>query len=125
VRSALTRLAKMSQGSNDKLIETAYHGAAGAVALSENKYKEAVSHLEEDTNNPLSLELLAVAYQNTGDRAEAQRTSETLANLNDVTLEQALVVPAFRRCYADPACGGNVKAGDKKGPRHESRPLLL
>ena len=107
--SALKRLAELSERSNDKVIETAYHGAAGAVLFSEHKYNEAMSHLEEDINNPLSLKLLAMAYQKVGYGAEAKRVSETLANLNDATLEQAMVVPAFRKCYQDPACGGNFK----------------
>jgi len=107
--SILDRLDEMSQHSDDKVIETAYQGAAGAVLFSEHKYNEAMSHLEEDSNNPLSLKLLAMAYQNVGYGAEAKRTSETLANVNDATLEQALVVPAFRKCYEDPACGGKFK----------------
>src|SRR3989442_4149867 len=56
VRSSLARLAELSQSSNDKLIENAYHGAAGAVAFSEGRYRESISHLEDDINNPLSLE---------------------------------------------------------------------
>jgi len=108
-RSALARLTEMAQSSNDKLIDTAFHGAAGAVLFSENKYKDAISHLEEDINNPLSLKLLAVAYQKAGDAPEAKHTAETLANLNDPTLEQAMIVPAFRKCYQDPACSGNLK----------------
>jgi len=108
-RSALARLTEMAQSSNDKLIDTAFHGAAGAVLFSENKYKDAISHLEEDVNNPLSLKLLAAAYQKAGDTPEAKRTAETLANLNDPTLEQAMIVPAFRKCYQDPACSGNLK----------------
>jgi hypothetical protein len=27
-----------------------------------------------------------------------------LANLNDPTLEQAMIVPAFRRCIQNPSC---------------------
>lgn len=107
--STLNRLADMSQRSNDKVIETAYHGAAGALLFSEYKYNEAMSHLEEDINNPLSLRLLVMAYQKVGYGSEAKRVSETLVNLNDATLEQAMVVPAFRKCYQDPACGGNLK----------------
>src|SRR5208337_759207 len=94
--SALAHLAAISQSTDDKLIENAYRGAAGASLVSEHKYKEAISNLEEDINSPLSLQLLAVAYQKTGDSANLKNTNETLANLNDPTLEQALVVPAFR-----------------------------
>jgi len=112
--SALRQLERMSQGSDDKLIDTAYHGAAGAVRFSEHKYADAVSHLEEDPNNPLSLRLLAVAYQRIGDNANAQRTNETLANLNDPSLEQALVVPAFRTCNQDPNCSSGLKNASLK-----------
>src|SRR5579872_5675386 len=112
--SNLARLTDLSESSNDKLIESAYHGAAGAVLFSEHKYDQAISHLEEDTNNPLSLKLLAVAYQKIGYSAEAKRTTETLTNLNDPTLEQALVVPAFRKCGEGSSCGGNAKSASLK-----------
>ena len=107
--STLAHLARMSGNSNDKIIDSAYHGAAGAVLFSDHKYADAIAHLEEDTNNPFSLQLLAEAYQKTGDSSEAHRTTETLANFNDPTVEQALVVPAFRKCYQDPSCNSNLK----------------
>jgi tetratricopeptide (TPR) repeat protein len=113
-KSNLERLAAMSESSNDKLIELAYHGAAGTVLSSEHKYDQAISHLEEDTNNPLSLKLLAAAYQKIGYSAGAKRTTETLTNLNDPTLEQALVVPAFRKCSDTPSCNGNAKSASLK-----------
>jgi tetratricopeptide (TPR) repeat protein len=111
VHTLLTRLEEMSSNSTDRLIETANHGAAGAALFSQHKYDEAISHLEEDKNNPLSLKLLAAAYQKIGYSAGAKRTSETLANLNEPSLEQAMVVLPFRKCYEDPSCtGGTVKA---------------
>ena len=107
--STLAHLARMRENSNDKIIDSAYHGAAGAVMFSGHKYTDAIAHLEEDTNNPFSLQLLAEAYQKTGEVSEAYRTTETLANFNDPTVEQALVVPAFRKCYQDPSCNSNLK----------------
>jgi tetratricopeptide (TPR) repeat protein len=112
--SNLARLSAMSESSDDKLIELAYHGAAGAVSFSERKYDQAISHLEEDTTNPLSLKLLAIAYQKIGYSAGAKRTNETLTNLNDPTLEQALVVPAFRKCGDASSCTGNAKSAALK-----------
>ena len=109
ITSTLAQLERMSETSNDKIIDSAYHGAAGAVLFSGHKYTDAIAHLEEDINNPFSLQLLAEAYQKTGDSSEAQRTTETLANFNDPTVEQALVVPAFRKCYQDPSCNSNLK----------------
>jgi tetratricopeptide (TPR) repeat protein len=113
-RSMVVRLSELSESSNDKLVEVAYDGAAGTVAYSEGKYDEAISHLEEDVNSPLSLKLLAQAYQKIGYSAGVKRIDETLSNLNDPTLEQALVVPAFRKCYEDPACNGSLNAGTPK-----------
>jgi tetratricopeptide (TPR) repeat protein len=107
VHTLLVRLSEMSATSNDHLIDSAYQGAAGAVAFSQHKYDEAISHLEEDKNNPLSLKLLTAAYQKIGYSAGAKRTSDTLANLNDASLEQAMVVPTFRKCYEDPSCSSN------------------
>jgi len=107
--ATLARLAMMSQKSDDKVIDSAYHGAAGAALFANRKYNEAMSHLEEDVNNPLSLQLLAAAYQKVGYGAEAKRVSETLAGLNDPSLEQAVVVPGFRKCYQDPSCGSAFK----------------
>jgi len=112
--SNLARLAALSESSNDKLIELAYHGAAGAVLFSERKYDQAISHLEEDTTNPFSLKLLATAYQKIGYSAGAKRTNETLTNLNDPTLEQALVVPAFRKCSEAASCNGDAKSAALK-----------
>jgi tetratricopeptide (TPR) repeat protein len=112
--SNLARLSAMAESSNDKLSELAYHGAAGAVLFSEHKYDQAISHLEEDATNPFSLKLLAAAYQKIGYSAGAKRTTETLTNLNDPTLEQALVVPAFRKCGEGGSCNGDAKSAALK-----------
>jgi tetratricopeptide (TPR) repeat protein len=108
--TTLRQLKDLSDRSIDAVIETAYHGAAGADLFSQKKYDQAVSHLEEDPNNPLSLKLLAAGYQKIGYSAGMKRTEETLANFNEATLEQALVVPTFRKCYEDPTCAGRTDA---------------
>jgi len=109
VPALLKQLEDMSSTSTDRLIETAYHGAAGAALFSQGKYDDAISHLEEDKNNPLSLDLLELAYQKIGYSAGAKRTADTLAHTNDPSLEQALVVPGFRKCYEDPLCQSNLR----------------
>lgn len=114
MRSSMAKLTDMSQSADDRLISVAYHGAEGAALFSDKKYKEAISHLEEDTDNPLSLKLLAAAYQKVGNSSDAKRITETLTNFNDPTLEQALVVPAFQKCHQDPSCGGDVKSAALK-----------
>jgi tetratricopeptide (TPR) repeat protein len=107
--STLQQLATVADGSDDKMIDSAYHGAAGAALFSDHKYKEAISHLEEDTDSPLSLRLLALAYRRTGDLQSAKRVSEVLAGINTPILEQALVVPAFRECLQKPNCDAGMK----------------
>ncbi len=105
----LALLDQMAQVASDRLIESAFHGAAAALFYSEGNYDRAIEHLEEDSDNPLSVELLADAYQKSGDLENARRTAESLTERNDPTVEQALVVPSFRKCYADPTCGSNFK----------------
>jgi tetratricopeptide (TPR) repeat protein len=107
--STLEQLAAISDSSDDKVIESAYHGAAGAALFAEHKYKDAISHLDEDTDNPLSLRLLAAAYRRTGDAQSAKRAGEVLASVNNPTLEQALVVPTFRQCIQNPNCDAGLK----------------
>lgn len=107
--SALAHLAELSLDSNDKVIDSAYHGAAGAHLCHERKYKEAIPHLEEDGNNPLSLERLATAYRMTGYFSGARHTEQVLAGFNDPTVEQAMVVPAFRQCLQNPTCNVSTK----------------
>jgi hypothetical protein len=109
-KSSLEALTRMSEDAGDKDIDLAYHGGQGAFLVFQQKYSEAIPQLEEDPNNALSLKLLITAYAKTGDTAAAERTVEMLSSLNDPTLEQALVVPAFRQCAHDPACGGSVKS---------------
>jgi tetratricopeptide (TPR) repeat protein len=107
--SAVAKLAELSLSSNDRVIDSAFHGAAGAHLFYEQKYKQAIPHLEEDSNSPLSLKRLASAYEKTGYISGAKETQKTLANFNDPTVEQALVVPAFRKCLQNPACDVSVK----------------
>lgn len=92
----LQQLAAMAQSSRSEVVQRSYHSAAGAWAVAQGKYTEAVAHLEEDQNNPLSLELLWRAYEKTGAREEAQALRSDVAALNDPTLEQALVDPQLR-----------------------------
>jgi tetratricopeptide (TPR) repeat protein len=108
-QASLEPLDQMAQTANDRLIEAAYHGAAAAIFYSEGNYDRAIEHLEEDTDNPLSVELLADAYQKNGDLESARRTAESLSERNDPTVEQALVVPNFRKCYQDPGCDNKLK----------------
>ncbi|HEX6806029.1 MAG TPA: hypothetical protein VF133_20310 [Terriglobales bacterium] len=112
--TALAQLARLTADSDDKIIESAYEAATGTLLFSARKYKQSIPHLEEDTDNPLSLRLLAAAYRRAGDLQGEKHIDEKLANVNDPTLEQALVVPAFRKCLQNPNCDASFKAASVK-----------
>jgi tetratricopeptide (TPR) repeat protein len=107
--SAVAKLAQLALNSDDKVIDSAFNGALGAHLSFEHKYKQAIPHLEEDGDSPLSLERLATAYRMTGYFSGARHTEQVLAKLNDISVEQALVVPAFRQCLRNPTCNVGVK----------------
>ncbi len=101
--ATLKRLQELAETSHDQVIQIAYEGAAGAMLIAQGKYEEALSHLEEDDRNPISMKLMVLAYQKTGAKELADQLSATLANWNEPTLEQALVVPEFRARQAETA----------------------
>jgi len=91
----------MAGASRSNTVQVAYHAAAGAVLAEQGKYAEAIPHLQEDTENPMSMERLWKAYKETGASEDAHLLAAKLANLNEPTVEQALVVPAFRTMLVD------------------------
>jgi tetratricopeptide (TPR) repeat protein len=93
---AVSQLETMAGKSRSQVVEECYHGATGAVLLAQGKPAEAISHLQEDSTDPLSMRLLWKAYSGTGAAADAQGIASKLAALNVPTVEQALVVPQFR-----------------------------
>ncbi len=64
--------------------------------MDQKKYEDAIAHLEEDQDNPFSLELLVQAYYQTSQTEKLQETEAKLRGTNVPTMEQALVVPAAR-----------------------------
>jgi tetratricopeptide (TPR) repeat protein len=93
---ALAKLEAVSKSNSDPTVQRSYHAAAGALLIAQQKYTEAVSHLEEDSYDPLSMKLLIVAYQHTGALDDAKAMKKRLSGWNNPTIEQALVVPDFR-----------------------------
>ena len=94
--SSVADLKQLATSSRRTTIQHAYYSAHGAVLASEGKWDNAVQDLEEDNRDPFALRTLVVAYQKLGKHAESNQAAETLLNLNRPTLEQALIVPAFR-----------------------------
>jgi len=97
---ALNQLQAMAEKSRSQTVQLCYHGAAGAVLLAQGSSAEAISELEEDSGDPLSMLLLWRSYTSTGASEQAQALATKLAGLNVPTVEQALVVPQFRSSLA-------------------------
>ncbi len=92
----LQQLETMAGSTRSAVIQGSYHGAAGALLMRQQKVPEAIAHLEEDEDNPYSLELLSRAYSSTGDAEKRHEVEVKLRATNLPTMEQALVVPGVR-----------------------------
>ncbi len=93
---SLHQLEALARGSRNRVIQSSYHGAAGALLMDQKKYEEAIAQLEEDQDNPFTLELLVQAYYQTEQVDKLHEVEAKLRGTNVPTMEQALVVPAAR-----------------------------
>jgi tetratricopeptide (TPR) repeat protein len=107
---SLQQLEAMANGSRNRVILSSYHGAAGALLMAQakadkntdlkdgaqKKYEDAIAHLEEDQENPFTLDLLVQAYYQTYQPDKLHEVEVRLRGTNVPTMEQALVVPAAR-----------------------------
>ena len=102
----LKRLEKLSAGSVDGSVRLYYEAAAGAVAVAQGRYPEALSHLDENDRDLFSLVHLEQAYEKTGSSQDAHRIAEKLASFNEPTIEQAVLSPQFRNVRGNAQAGG-------------------
>ncbi len=93
---SLQQLEAMANGSRNRVIQSSYQGAAGTLLMDQKKYQEAIAHLEDDQDNPFSLELLVQAYYQDLQTDKLHEVEAKLRGTNVPTIEQALVVPAIR-----------------------------
>jgi tetratricopeptide (TPR) repeat protein len=93
---SLKQLETLASGSRNRVIQSSYEGAQGTLLMDQKKYDEAVAHLEEDQENPFTMELLVQAYYESGDTDKLHEMEAKLRGTNVPTMEQALVVPATR-----------------------------
>jgi len=93
---SLHQLEALANGSRNRVIQSSYHGAAGALLMDQKKYEDAVAHLEEDQDNPFTMELLVQAYYQTFQPDKLHDIEVRIRGTNVPTMEQALVVPAAR-----------------------------
>jgi tetratricopeptide (TPR) repeat protein len=95
--AALEQLRQLADSSNDGNVALNFHSAQGALLLAQGKPEEAIPLLEEDDHNPYAMKGLVTAYEKTGKKADAERIAKDLAGFNEPVMEQALVVPQFRK----------------------------
>ena len=93
---SLQQLEAMATGSRNRVILSSYNGAAGTLLMDQKKFEEAIPRLEEDQDNPFTMELLVQAYYETGLTDKLHEIEAKLRGTNLPTMEQALVVPAVR-----------------------------
>ncbi len=108
---SLQQLEAMAAGSRNRVIQSSYNGAAGTLLMDQastgqknadpknidrKKFAEAISYLEEDQDNPFTMELLVQAYYQTNQPDKLAQAEARLRGTNVPTMEQALVVPAAR-----------------------------
>jgi len=97
-KATLKQLQTLAEANDaDGIITSALHGAAGAVALSVGDFADAVNHFEADESNAISMRSLITAYDKNGQQGNARRLAAKLAALNVPLIEQAVVVPEFRK----------------------------
>jgi tetratricopeptide (TPR) repeat protein len=100
------QLEALANHSRSRVIQSSWHGAAGTLLMTQailthantaqKKYQEAIAHLEEDQDNPFTLELLVQAYYQTEQTDKLHEVEARLRGTNVPSMEQALVVPAVR-----------------------------
>jgi tetratricopeptide (TPR) repeat protein len=92
----MQQLEALANGNRNRVIQSSYHGAAGTLLMDQKKYEDAIAHLEEDQDNPFTMELLVQAYYQTMENDKLHEIEVKLRGTNVPTMEQALVVPAAR-----------------------------
>lgn len=95
-QKALHDLEIMALSSRNLVIQSSYHGAAGALLAAQEKWQDAIAHLEEDQDDPFSMQLLSRAYYEAGASDKMHEVEARLRSTNVPTIEQAVVVPAVR-----------------------------
>src|SRR5580700_12331002 len=94
--NSLQQLETLATGSRNRVILSSYNGAAGTLLMDQKKFEDAIARLEEDQDNPFTMELLVQAYYETGLTDKLHEIEGKLRGTNLPTMEQALVVPAMR-----------------------------
>jgi len=93
---SLKQLESLAASGRNRVVQSSYNGAAGTLLMDQKKFEGAITCLEEDQDNPFTMELLVQAYYQTGQSDKLAQAEARLRGTNVPTMEQALVVPAAR-----------------------------
>jgi tetratricopeptide (TPR) repeat protein len=93
---SLKQLEALAAGGRNRVVLSSYNGAAGTLLMNQKKFDEAITYLEEDQENPFTVELLVQAYYQTNQPDKLAGAEARLRGTNVPTMEQAIVVPAAR-----------------------------
>ncbi len=93
---SLKQLEELASSGRNRVVQSSYNGAAGTLLMDQKKFQEAIPYLEEDQDNPFTVELLVQAYYQTNESEKLAQAESKLRSTNVPTMEQALVVPAAR-----------------------------
>ena len=99
--ASLRKLEAMSNASSDAAVQLSFAASAGAVAVAQGKYQEAISELEDADRDPFAMQHLVVAYEKTGQKENAAKITGNLAGFNEPLMEQAVVVLPFRKALKE------------------------
>jgi tetratricopeptide (TPR) repeat protein len=94
--SSLKQLEAMASDSRNRVIQSSYNGTEGTLLMDQKKFQQAINYLEEDQDNPFTMELLVQAYYQTNQTNKLHEAEARLRGTNVPTMEQAIVVPAAR-----------------------------
>lgn len=95
--AAAQQLQDLAQNSHFPAVEHASAGAAGAILVANKKYAEAMDTLEEDQDNPFSLQLLIVSCQKTGHEQGAKDAAKRLMRNNSLVVDQVMVLAELHK----------------------------
>ncbi len=97
--ASIKRLEALSNASSDAAVKQQYASAAGAVAVAQGRYQDAIGLLEDADRDPMAMQHLVVAYEKAGQKESAEQVARNLAAFNEPVLEQAVVVIPFRKSH--------------------------
>ncbi len=89
-KACLAELEKMASSGSSVNTQRTYHGASGTFLFDQGDYSNAISQLQEDVANPLSMKLLIAAYRKAGASDDAASLSKKLVDWKVPSTEEAL-----------------------------------